>query len=196
MSRPYLTECGLPGISQVPYGVHMCHFYSTPEELAAALVPYFVAGLRANERCIWVCAEPLPAAQARVKLVEAGVDVDAAIASGALMLRDFSEWYAEAEDLKGTDVVNLWLAAEERALAEGYSGLRITGNVTFLDGPEEWETFMAYEAAVDKAFRGRRIVTLCTYRRGGAAEMFDVIHRHGCALDRPDEGWQILTGMT
>jgi len=195
MSRPNLTDCGLPGIRQVPYGVHMCHFYSTREELAAALVPYFVAGLRANERCIWICAEPLPAAQARAKLVDAGVDVDAAIASGVLVLLDFSQWYAEAENLKGSDVVSVWLAAEERALAEGYSGLRITGNVTFLQGPGEWETFMAYEAAVDQAFRGRRIVTLCTYRREGAAEMFDVIHRHSCALDRPDEGWQILTGI-
>jgi hypothetical protein len=37
---------------------------------------------------------------------------------------------------------------------------------------------------------------LCTYssRDCGAAEMLDVVHRHNCALDRPDEGWQILTG--
>ena len=193
MSRPYLTDCGLPGIRQVPYGMHMCLFFSTREELTAALVPYFAAGLRANERCIWVCAEPLPAAEARAELVKARVDVAAAMASGALVLRDFSEWYAEAEELKGTDVVKLWLGAEERALGEGYNGLRITGNVTFLESPEDWDTFMAYEQAVNEAFRGRRIVTLCTYRRGGAAEMLDVIHRHNCTLDRPDEGWQILT---
>lgn len=193
MSRPYLTECGLPGIRQVPYGVHMCHFYSTRDELAAVLVPYFAAGLRCKERCIWVCAEPLPAVEARAELARAGVDVDAAIASGALVLRDFSDWYAEAEELKGIDVVKLWLGAEERALAEGYNGLRITGNVTFLRRPEDWETFMAYEKAVDEAFRARRIVTLCTYRREGAVDMFDVIHRHSCTLERPDEGWQLLT---
>ncbi|HET7670519.1 MAG TPA: MEDS domain-containing protein [Burkholderiales bacterium] len=193
MSRRFMTDCGLPGISQVPYGVHMCHFYSTRDELAAVLVPYFVAGLRSNERCIWVCAEPLAAVDARAELARAGVDVDAAIARGALVLRDFSDWYAESEQLKGTDVVNLWLGAEERALAEGYSGLRITGNVTFLQGAADWETFMEYEKAVDEAFRARRIVTLCTYRREGAAEMLDVIQRHSCTLERPDEGWQILT---
>lgn len=124
-----MTDCGLPGIKQIPYGVHMCHFYSGRDELAAALVPYFAAGLRANERCIWIAAEPLNAAHAKLGLLEAGVDVAAALASGALLVRDFSQWYAEGERLRGTEVVRYWLAEEERALAQGYAGLRITGNV-------------------------------------------------------------------
>lgn len=47
-----LTDCGLPGIGEIPYGLHMCHFYETRDQLAAALVPYFAAGLRSGERCI------------------------------------------------------------------------------------------------------------------------------------------------
>jgi hypothetical protein len=190
-----LTDCGLPGIRDIPYGVHMCHFYAGPDDLAAALVPFFAAGLRANERCIWITAEPLCAADAAERLRGAGVDVDAAVASGALTIRDFSQWYAEAGDLRGNQVVDLWLAEERRALAAGYRGLRITGNVTFL-GAHDWPLFMEYEALVNQAFQGRRIVTLCTYqhRSCGAAEMLDVMQRHNCALDRPDEGWQILTG--
>jgi hypothetical protein len=55
---------------------------------------------------------------------------------------------------------------------------------------------MEYEALVDRAFLGRRIVTLCTYRLGdcGASEVLDVMQRHSCTLDHPDQGWQILTG--
>src|SRR4051812_4896414 len=46
-----------------------------------------------------------------------------------------------------------------------------------------------------KAFSGRRIVTLCTYpsEACGAANVLDVVHRHSCTLEHPDEGWQILT---
>lgn len=180
-------------MTRIPYGIHMCHFYAGREALAAALVPYFAAGLRGNERCIWVAAPPLPAAQAKLELAAAGVDVAAAIERGQLLLLDYSEWYAENEKLKGIDVLGLWLAEEERALREGYQGLRITGNVTFLK-PGEWHEFMEYEALIDGEFAGRRIVTLCTYERAvGAAETLDVLHRHTCALDRPDEGWQILT---
>jgi hypothetical protein len=192
--KPSLTDCGLPGIKEIPYGVHMCLFYEGREELAAALVPYFAAGLRNGERCIWITAEPLKAAEAKAALRNTGIDVDGAIASGALVLRDFGEWYAEAEKLKGTAVVDLWLAEEARALADGYSGLRITGNTSFLT-PETWELFMEYEDAVNQAFPGRRIVTLCTYRAEGcaAAEVLDVAQRHSCTLEHPDEGWHIVT---
>lgn len=189
-----LTDCGLPGIRDIPYGVHMCHFYENREDLAAALVPYFSAGLRNNERCIWITAEPLRAEAAKHELRKAGFDLDAAVKAGRLTVRDFSDWYAEAGRLKGTEVVELWLAEEQRALAQGYNGLRITGNVTFLTS-NTWPAFMEYEEIVDKAFHARRIVTLCSYRLGecGASEVLDVVHRHRCTLERPDEGWQVIT---
>ena len=192
---PLLTDCGLPGIRHIPYGVHMCSFYRTREELAAALVPYFAAGLRSGERCLWITAEPLSAAEALAALEQAGLDAAAARARGALVVRDFADWYAEAGCLKGNDVVDLWLAEERRALAAGYRGLRITGNVTFLrEG--EWPLFMEYEALVEQRLRSQRIVTLCTYHleRCAASEVLEVMQRHSCTLERPDEGWQILTG--
>ena len=191
--HPLMTNCGLQGIAQIPYGVHMCSFYRTRAELADTLVPYFAAGLRANERCIWVTAEPLPASDALAALDRAGIEVREHLSRGALTVRDFGDWYADAERLKGNEVIDLWLAEERRALELGYSGLRITGNVTFLR-PADWPVFMEYEELVNRAFEGRRILTLCTYRTDscGASEMFDVMERHTCALDRPDDGWQIL----
>lgn len=189
-----LTACGLPGIREIPYGVHMCHFYEGAEDLAGILVPYFAAGLRAKERCIWIAADPLPAAQAQAALSKVYPAAEEAMRQGALVIRDFSQWYVEAGSLKGKDVVELWLAEERRALAGGSNGLRITGNVTFLT-PETWTEFMEYEELVDRTFQGHRIVTLCTYRlsSSSAADVLDVVHRHSCALDRPDKGWQVLT---
>ncbi len=191
---PVLTDCGLPGVRTIPFGVHMCSFYRTAEELAAVLVPYFSAGLRNGERCIWITAEPLVAADAKRELGSARLNIQAAMARGSLVVRNYSDWYADGDSLKGSDVVALWLAEEERTVAEGYSGLRITGNVTFLRDTRDWELFMEYEALLDEALRNRRIVTLCTYRRGdcGPSEVLDVMRRHNCALDRPDDGWQML----
>jgi len=188
------TNCGLPGVAQVPYGTHMCHFYRERADLVAALVPFFAAGLYNNERCIWITAEPLNAADARLELQKAGVDVDAAIRSGALTVRDFSAWYTDSAGLKSSEVAELWLAEEERALAEGYSGLRISGNASFLT-PETWPDFMDYEEIVHRAFQGRRILSLCSYdaRRCAAADVREVVRRHSCALAQPDEGWQVVT---
>lgn len=188
-----LTRCGLPGVGPIPYGIHMCHFYRQRQDLVDALVPFFLAGLHNNERCIWITAGPLYVAEARLELQKAGVDVDAAIRSGALTIQDYSEFYPKAPGPKSRQVAELWLAQEARALEQGYSGIRITGNASFL-APETWPDFMDYEEVVQQAFRDRRIVSLCSYdaRRVGAAEVADVVRRHSCALDRPDQGWQIV----
>jgi hypothetical protein len=190
----HITDCGLPGLKHIPYGTHMCHLYRDRDELACTLVPYFAAGLRNKERCLWITAEPLDAAGAKAELRKAGLDAQAAVREGSLVIRDFSQWYADAGALKGSDVVEFWVQEERRALAQGYSGLRITGNVTFLT-PPDWSLFMDYEEMFDQAVEGHRIVALCSYRLGqsGASEVLDVAQRHDCMLERPDEGWQILT---
>src|SRR5258705_8927354 len=137
-----ITRCGLPGIEWVPFGMHACHFYSSSDQLAAALVPYAVAGLRGNERCLWVTAPPLPARKA-VKALRAAWDgADDAIQAGALRILDFDHWYASAAGLKGLDVVELWLEEGKRALAEGYKGLRIARDTSFFLKPGDWSTFL------------------------------------------------------
>ena len=191
-----LTQCGLPGVAQIPFGIHMCHFYKERQELVEVLVPFFIAGLNSNERCIWVCAEPLNAADAKLELKAAAVDAETAIQRGALTVLDYSEFYLKARGMSSAEVAALWLAEEERALEDGYSGLRITGNASFLS-PETWPDFMDYEEVVHRAFDGRRIVSLCTYdvRRCAPANLVEVMRRHSCALEHPDEGWQIVSAI-
>jgi hypothetical protein len=69
----------------------------------------------------------------------------------------------------------IWLHAEEMALASGYQGLRIAGNVGFLSR-ESWQSFMPYEDAADKTFRGRRITCICSYPQSDcrATHVFEV----------------------
>ena len=189
----HLTQLGLPDIEVVPYGLHACHFYEDAADLEDVLVKYFAAGLRSRERCFWVTAEPLTPARARAALQKAGVDVAATEYNGALVIKDHADWYSDTAGLKGIDIVKVWLAEEERALALGFNGLRITGNVTFLTD-DSWPEFMEYEQAVDDALDGRRIVALCTYRHVvGPSNMLDVVRRHDCALERRGHGWQVMS---
>jgi hypothetical protein len=192
MSAPaHITDCGLTGIKAIPYGLHMCHFYEKREELAATLVPYFVAGLQKNERCIWITAEPLDVRAAEAELAGSGVNVPAMVRRGSLLIRDHSEWYGGGD---ADTIIGRWLYEERRALDDGYVGLRIAGNTSFLK-PVDWSAFMDYERRVDETFASQRIVTLCSYLvdRRAATDVLDVARRHSCTLERPDEGWQLLT---
>jgi hypothetical protein len=193
---PNLTDCGLKGIKAVPYGIHMCHFYEGRDDLAAALVPYFLAGLRNEERCVWITAEPLDAHAAKAELARTGLNVQALERKGSLIIRDASDWFAGINGLDGNKarIMDLWLDEERRALDAGHNGLRITGNTAFVNRAD-WSAFMEYEAFAEEAFASQRIVALCSYlldRRAGA-DVLDVVRRHSCTLDRPDEGgWQVL----
>jgi DcmR-like sensory protein len=89
---------------------------------------------RACERCLWVTAPLLPTHEAVQALRAACDDVDDAIQAGALRILDSAR-------LKGLDVVQFWLDEGERALAEGYNGLRIAGNTRFLTAGD-WSTFV------------------------------------------------------
>ena len=191
-SHAHITDCGLTGIKAIPYGLHMCHFYETREDLAATLVPYFVAGLQKNERCIWITANPLDARAAEAQLAGTGLNMPAVTRKGSLLIRDHSDWYGDSLD--AGKAIEQWLEEERRALDEGYIGLRIAGNTSFVQ-PADWAAFMDYEQRADEAFASRRIVTLCSYRANprAATDVLDVARRHSCTLERPDEGWQILT---
>lgn len=87
-------------------------------------------------------------------------------------------------------MVQLWLKEEERALAEGYNGLRIAGNTSFLKG-DEWSTFMKYERAVTAHFKSRRIIALCCYAlmRCTDQQMNEVLHAHHGALRTSDDDY-------
>jgi hypothetical protein len=189
----HITRCGLPGVEHIPFGTHGCHFYGNRDELVAALVAYFVAGLRGNERCLWITAPPLPARDALPALRAAWNRADDAIRDGALRIFDFEHWYAGSANLKGLDVVELWLREEERALAEGYNGLRINGNASFLK-PDDWASFMEYEQAVTERFRGRRIVALCSYALAQCndQQISEVMQTHHCAFEHLDGDWQVV----
>ena len=189
----HFTRSGLPGIDSVPFGMHSCHFYSDRDQLLAALVPYFVAGLRGNERCRWVTAPPLPAREAIQALRAASDGIDDAIEMDALRVLDFDEWYATSGKFKGLDLVQVWLEEEEQALADGYNALRISGNASFLK-PSELSTFMQYERHVTARFAGRRIVALCSYAvaQCNDRQMREVMNAHLCGFERTDANWQVV----
>jgi two-component system, sensor histidine kinase PdtaS len=187
--RSHVTEAGIPGIGLIPFGVHLCHFYRKRKELLDGLVPYFAAGLRNNERCIWITAPPLAAAEAAAELRKEVPDLDRRLKEGAIRILDHDDPGAPGGD------VDAWLQEEEKALAEGREGLRISGNRSFLVRGT-WDAFMAHESAATHAFASRRVVALCSYDifRCQATDVFEVIRRHPHTLDQRDGLWEVLEG--
>ena len=189
----HITNCGLPGIGAVPYGLHMCHFYPDREELLRVLVPYFQAGLRNNERCLWIAADPLPTDAIKSE-IDKWPTLSDGLASGQLTILDALEWYGDPASLSAETIIARWLAEEQLALGNGYQGLRITGNTSFVP-KDGWAGLMEYERTLNERLQEHRIVAFCSYslKSCEAVDMLEVVHSHHAALDRSGEYWQLFT---
>ena len=51
-----LRDTGLEAVGEVAWGTHFCVFYETRKDLLDIVVPFFKAGLQANEFCLWIVA--------------------------------------------------------------------------------------------------------------------------------------------
>ena len=189
------TPSGLPFVGALRWGDHFSQFYETAEDLRDCLVPFFRAGLENNEKCLWVASEPFGVAEATAALRASVPDLDALIAAGQIDIIDHGDWYERNGHTAVDDLPETWLARVDAALAAGYAGLRVTGNVAFLEA-SGWHDFMHYEAAVHRCFQEQRIVALCSYPIGSCRfeQVLDVIRSHGFAIARRNGHWEIIEG--
>jgi signal transduction histidine kinase len=185
------TVSGLPGVGDVNWGAHVCHFYRTREDLVDSLVPFFKAGLEHNESCLWVTSEPFRAVDARSALKEAVPNLDARMKKGQIQIIDHEEWYTKSGNVDADSIVNGWVQRTNEALAAGFNGLRLTGNLYWLK-KEDWRDFVQYEQKVNETFRHHRMIALCSYcmSQCGHEELFDVVRNHDYALVRREGEWE------
>ncbi|HEX3821277.1 MAG TPA: MEDS domain-containing protein [Candidatus Sulfotelmatobacter sp.] len=192
MTTRHISTFGIPGLGVVPYGLHMCHFFPAREELIDGLVPYFEAGVDNHERCIWVTSFPLPAQDALSEIAKSK-KLRLAVTSGQLRVFDAVEWFGEAGAFDIEGAIQDWLEEEQSALADGFQGLRITGNTSFI-ARENWNHLIEYESKFHDRMKDRRIIACCNYHREqcGSVEILEAVRCHHGSLDRTDDHWDLL----
>jgi two-component sensor histidine kinase/PAS domain-containing protein len=184
---------GLQTLGELPWGSHVCRFFSNGTDLRDTLVPYFKAGLENNERCLLVAMEPFGADDARSALRGAVADFDRRERRKQIEIHDVRAWYNSDSIINGEEIVAGLLASEAQARADGYNGFRTHGNIGWL-GRNQWEDFQDYEAGVTRGLRGRRMISMCSYCLDscGSKELLDVTTRHSHAVTRQRDGWSCV----
>ena len=93
VSKQSIRETAINVLGDVPWGTHFCLFYKTKEDLFDILVPYFKAGLRNNELCMWVTSEPLSTKGADEALRKAVPDFNQYLEKRQIQIIPHEEWY-------------------------------------------------------------------------------------------------------
>jgi PAS domain S-box-containing protein len=187
-----LRPTRISAIGDVPWGTHFCQFYQDKQDLIDILVPYFKAGLQNNEFCMWVTSDPLGSAEAKAALAANLENLETYFANGQLEILD-PEWYTSGGEFESDWVLQNWVNRLEAASRRGFSGLRLTGNPSWLERPE-WHGFMEYEASVDAIIGQRRMLAICTYdlSKCDALQIMDVLSNHAFALVKRAGKWEVI----
>lgn len=188
-----LRYSGIEVVGDVAWGTHFCEFYDTRQDLLDTLVPYFHAGLIANEYCMWVTSAPLEVDQALEAMHAADPDFQRYLDSGQIEILDYSQWYLYEGVFEADRVLNGWQKKLAEAQIRGFEGLRLTGNTFWLERAT-WDDFTRYEAKVNEALSDKQMIALCTYclSKCSAHEILDVLTNHQFALIKTAGRWDII----
>jgi PAS domain S-box-containing protein len=184
---------GIEIVGDVPWGTHFCQFYQTKDDLIDVLVPYFKAGLKNNEFCMWVTSEPLNVKDAKKALKKKVKGLDDYIKKGQIEILDYSQWYTKSGGFDSDRVLQGWVEKEKQALEKGFDGLRLTGNTFWLE-EKDWRDFTNYEAAINSVIGQHRMLAVCTYclDRCSATEVIDVVSNHEFAIIKGQGKWKVI----
>ncbi len=188
-----LRNSGIDIIGDISWGKHFCQFYQMKEDLIEILVPYFTAGLKSNESCLWVTSEPLNAEEAKKALNRKLKNLDEFIEKGQLEIFDFHQWYPRTGSFDSEQVLRRWIEKEKQALKKGFDGLRLSGNTSWLE-KKDWNDFSDYEARINNIIGSHRMLAVCTFSldKCKASEIIDVVNNHHYALIKQEVQWKLI----
>ncbi len=166
MSRP--TEVASPlleALERLAPRDHLCLIYETQEEQFAAAIPFIKTGLERGERCIYIFDENDGAAICDA-MRASGIDVDGALESGALTLATKRDAYLIDGYFDPDCMIGFLKEATGNAIGEGYSALRVTGEMTWqLGGDPGADRLLEYESKLNDFFAENRCLAICQYNR-------------------------------
>jgi hypothetical protein len=185
---------GIPGVGNIPWGEHLCVFYTGKQELLKLVVPYLAAGLRNNEFCMWITGEPVTERDAIEALEAVLPQAQKYFIQKQLEIVPYQQWYLSSGAFNEEIVLQGWISKAHDAEAKGFAGLRLTGNPFWLRSEEEWSQFISYEKKVEAAIQFERMIALCTYplERYPHEHMYRTLSAHGSTLLNMRTEWRRL----
>src|SRR6185503_14014843 len=110
-----------------------------------------------------------------------GIEVESLVSSGQLMILTAKEAYLRDGQFDPEKMITLLGEETDKALAEGYSALRATGEMTWaLAGEPGSERLVEYESRLNEFFPTKKCYAVCQYdrRRFDAEMLLDILHTH------------------
>lgn len=159
--------------------MHMCSFFRNEQDQLSQVAPFLASGLNTNQRCIYILDST-----DRDAVIDAAVrtkEMRDKVNSGQVVFLKKQETYLKNGKFEYQRMLSLISNANKDALADGYSGAMVTGEMTWFNGGETpTESLLEYEARVNTLYPGIEANILCQYFESDLdpGTMMEVIRTH------------------
>lgn len=151
---------------------HICCLYETQQERRTSLTAFVREGLQYGERILLIVDEPGGGSIFSDFLV-ANAEFGPHLKSEQLTLLSAKDAYMSDGVFAPDQVVGMLEAETERAIADGYGGLRVAGSTTWLQRQAKSEQLIEYENKLNAFSPDSPCLVLCQYdRRCSDPELF------------------------
>lgn len=163
----------LPDPAATRPGDHICLTYDGDDQFRTAVVGYFEAGIKANERLGFFAPQP-KLAELTVWLTAAGVDIGGLAAAGQIVVGEVASAYLPGGEFNPDARIASFVESINEALADGFAGLRVVGDVaTIMSDPGVRGGWTSYELRADLLAARMPFSAICSYdRRRCASDTF------------------------
>ena len=149
-------------IEELKLGEHLCCIYKNKKE-QLSIIPFILAGLKNNEKCIYILND-----NTREEIVQAfkelNIKIEEYINSKQLEFLTKEDTYLKDGYFDPDRMIELLKQSEEVAIKDGYKGLRVTGEMSWvftrLQGVEK---LIEYEAKLNYFLSQSRTAAVCQY---------------------------------
>ncbi len=178
-------------ITDLKPGDHLCCLYETEEEHRAILTPFIRQGFERNEKVIYI-VDTHPAETILQYLQESPdftsrrtCKIGPYLERGQFVVLSRDATYMKDGFFDPEKMIAFLRSETDRALAKGYSALRVTGEMTWvLHGLPGSDRLIEYEALLNEFFPGSRCLAVCQYdKRSFDSELLlNVLRTHPIAI--------------
>jgi PAS domain S-box-containing protein len=180
MGQPHSTRT----ITDLRPGDHLCCLYETEEEHRAVFTPFLRQGLERGEKVLYL-VDVHDTTTILDYLRDDALKVEPYVASGQLAILTCDDAAGREGVFEPDEMIDRLGVETEQALAEGYSALRVSREMTWaLRGLPGSERLIEYEAKLNEFLHGSQCLAICQYdrRRFDPAVLLDVLSTHPLAI--------------
>jgi len=152
-------------MKHINLGDHMVLLYEDDDAIrnAGIIANYIISRVNNNEKCLVISGDL--EIETLIKILEDSIDFQKIISSGQLALLDRNDAYSKEGKFSPFKMISLLKELSKKALEEGYNGLAITGEISWvLDYEDGFEKIMEYENMLnDEIFGLYPVTAICRY---------------------------------